>query len=65
MISILNLAKEIIYQTKSKSKIKLLPEVRPDERLPNMDGAKRLNWEPSTSIAEGLKKTIEYYGGIA
>src|SRR5512139_3359567 len=38
MISILNLAKEIILQTKSKSRVNLLPEVRKDERPPDMEG---------------------------
>lgn len=56
------LVKELI---KSKSKIvhtEDLPEDDPLRRRPDISKAKRLlNWEPKVNLAEGLKKTIEYF----
>lgn len=66
-ISILELAKKIIELTGSKSKIvfKPLPEDDPRKRRPDITLAKqKLNWQPFTSLEEGLLKTIEYFRKI-
>ena len=63
-MSILDLAKEIIRLTGSKSKIinKPLPIDDPKVRQPDITKAKKLlGWEPKIDVAEGLKKTIEYF----
>lgn len=63
-ISILDLAKEIIELTGSKSKIvfKELPVDDPKMRKPDISTAIReLNWRPSIDRKEGLVKTIEYF----
>jgi UDP-glucuronate decarboxylase len=62
--SILDLAKKVIEQTKSSSKIvfKPLPEDDPIQRKPVIELAKReLNWEPTVCLEDGLLKTIEYF----
>jgi UDP-glucuronate decarboxylase len=39
-----------------------LPEDDPKQRKPNIEKAKRLlGWEPKVPLAEGLKKTVEYF----
>ena len=61
---IIDLAKEIIDLTGSKSKIvhKPLPQDDPKRRCPDITLAKEtLNWEPKTPVKEGLKKTISYF----
>lgn len=61
-ITILDLAKEIIELTGSKSEIvfKELPQDDPKVRQPNIEKARRiLNWEPKVSRRDGLIKTIE------
>ncbi len=63
-ITMLDLAKEILEITGSKSEIvfKPLPEDDPKIRQPNIDRAKRiLGWEPRVSRREGLLKTMEYF----
>jgi len=41
-----------------------LPEDDPKRRCPDIRKAKRiLGWEPKVSLAEGLKRTIEYFQG--
>lgn len=63
-ISMLDLAKEIIELTNSKSKIvfRELPEDDPKVRQPDITKAKEnLKWEPKYNRLEGLKKTIEYF----
>ncbi len=58
-----DLAKLIINLTSSSSKIiyKKLPENDPLKRKPNINKAKKLlNWEPKISLADGLKKTIDF-----
>jgi len=63
-IPILQLAKEIIELTRSKSKIvfKELPQDDPKIRQPDITRARQhLNWEPRVSRREGLKKTLEYF----
>lgn len=63
-ISMLDLAKEIIDLTNSKSKIKFmdLPVDDPHVRRPDISLAKKiLNWEPVVKRKEGLLKTIKYF----
>ncbi len=61
---IIDLAKKIITITNSTSKIvyKKLPIDDPTRRLPDITKAKqKLNWQPKTSLEEGLKKTIDWF----
>jgi len=63
-LSLLELAKLIKKLTKSKSEIvfKDLPEDDPKVRQPDIQKAKKLlDWEPTVSLEEGLKKTIEWF----
>ncbi len=63
-ISMLDLAKEIIELTNSKSKIvfRELPEDDPKVRQPEIAKAREiLKWEPMYNRLEGLKKTIQYF----
>ena len=62
--TILELAKIIIELTNSNSKIvfKPLPIDDPVRRCPILKKAKEiLNWEPTTPLKEGLKKTINWF----
>jgi UDP-glucuronate decarboxylase len=62
--TILQLAEQVIRQTKSKSKIrrKPLPSDDPKQRQPDISLAKKaLKWEPTTELEPGLKKTIDYF----
>ena len=61
-ISILHLAEQIVSLTGSRSRIKHA-EARPDDvrqRRPDLTAARALGWSPSTTLAEGLKRTIRY-----
>ncbi len=63
-ITILELAKMIIELTGSKSELifEPLPSDDPRKRRPDITKAKKLlGWEPTTSIEDGLKKTIDYF----
>ncbi len=63
-ISIKKLSNMIIKLTDSTSKIAYLelPKDDPIRRSPDITLARlRLNWEPKTSLTDGLKKTIKYY----
>ena len=63
-ITINELATKIIYLTNSNSKIvyRALPQDDPIKRKPDLTLAQKiLNYYPSVTIDEGLKKTIEYY----
>lgn len=63
-MTILELAEKIIELTNSKSKLEFrpLPQDDPKQRRPDISLAKKtLNWEPKTSLEEGLKKTIAYF----
>lgn len=65
--TILELAEKVIAQTGSKSKIihEPLPADDPKQRQPDITIAKeKLNWEPTVSLDEGLKPTIEYFGQL-
>lgn len=62
--TILELAQEIIKLTKSNSKLIFmpLPQDDPLQRKPDITLAKQiLNWIPTTSLNEGLQKTISYF----
>lgn len=65
--TILELAQTIIKLTNSNSKISFLPLPIDDpvRRCPVLKKAKDLiNWEPTTSLEEGLKKTIAWFKDI-
>ena len=65
--TILELAKEIISLTNSKSKIIFLPAVQddPQQRCPDISLAKEaLSWQPKIELKQGLKQTIEYFNKI-
>ena len=66
-ITMLDLAKEIIELTKSKSKIIFneLPIDDPKIRQPDISKARMiLNWKPKVNKDFGLTKTFKYYKGI-
>jgi dTDP-glucose 4,6-dehydratase len=63
-ITMLDLAKEIIALTGSKSKIafKPLPDDDPKVRRPDCTRAKSLlHWEAKIDRHEGLRRTVEYF----
>jgi dTDP-glucose 4,6-dehydratase len=63
-IPLIEIAKEIIDLTGSKSKIvyEELPENDPKVRQPDITKAKtKLGWEPKVNRKEGLKRTIQYF----
>jgi UDP-glucuronate decarboxylase len=58
------LAAEVGQATGKDIKIKYLPlpQDDPKQRKPNIERAQRLlGWEPTVPLAEGLKKTVEYF----
>ena len=66
-ISILELAREIIDLTGSKSKIiyKDLPMDDPQMRCPDISLAKKkLDWTPEFDRKTGLNKTIKYFDAL-
>lgn len=65
--TMLELAKKVIEQTKSNSKIvyRPLPQDDPTQRKPIIDLAKKeLDWEPKINLDEGLAKTITYFKNL-
>lgn len=65
-LTVMELAKMIIQQTGSDSKIVFykLPEDDPVKRKPNIDLAiKTLQWEPIVPIEVGIDRTIGYFKG--
>jgi len=65
--TILDFAQIIINLAKSKSKIVFenLPEDDPRQRKPDIKKAqKKLGWQPTTGLEEGLIKTIDYFKKI-
>jgi UDP-glucuronate decarboxylase len=65
--SMLELAKIVIEQTNSKSKIVFLdlPQDDPKQRKPDISLAKLvLNWEPFIELSAGVQKTINYFQSI-
>ena len=66
-MTLIDMAKEIIELTKSKSQIiyEPLPIDDPKQRRPDIERARKiLNWEPKVSRKEGLEKTIAYYNSL-
>jgi UDP-glucuronate decarboxylase len=62
--TILELVQKVVEMTGSKSKVvhRPLPQDDPRQRRPDISLAQeRLGWQPSFSISEGLKKTIQYF----
>lgn len=62
--TILELAEKVIDMTGSSSELafKPLPPDDPKQRQPDISRARKLlDWEPTTSLAEGLAPTIEYF----
>ncbi len=65
--TILELAKNVIELTGSKSKIvfESLPADDPKQRQPDISLARnKLGWQPSVELREGLTKTIEYFDNL-
>ncbi|MEE7440263.1 UDP-glucuronic acid decarboxylase family protein [Methylobacterium oryzae] len=65
--TIRQLAEAVIKITNSKSKVvfKPLPPDDPRQRKPDISNAVHLlDWKPSTSLADGLKKTVEYFSAL-
>ena len=66
--TVLEYAQLIKKLTQSKSEIvfeEKLPTDDPIKRKPDIKKAKKLlNWQPKTSLTEGLKKTINYFKNI-
>jgi len=63
-MTMLEFAREIIRLTGSRSKIafKPLPQDDPKQRQPDITRARKLlGWEPRVTLAEGLKRTLEYF----
>ena len=64
--TILELAKNVIAMTKSRSRIayKALPADDPTQRQPDISLAMRmLGWNPSIKLHKGLERTIAYFNG--
>jgi len=62
--TMLELAKKILQMTNSKSEIIFnpLPQDDPKQRQPNIELAKaKLGWEPTISLDNGLRLTINYF----
>ena len=65
--TMLELAREVLSATGSKSELKHepLPGDDPRQRCPDISKAKRiLDWTPKFKLAEGLLPTIAYYRGV-
>ena len=61
------LADEVAKATGKEINIKYLPLPAddPKQRKPNIDRAKKLlHWEPKVSLAEGLRRTVDYFTGV-
>lgn len=61
--TMLELARMILELTNSKSQLIFqdLPQDDPKQRQPDITYAKKIGWEPSTYLIEGLEKTISYF----
>jgi UDP-glucuronate decarboxylase len=65
--TVLELARLVLEMAGSKSRLvyKPLPADDPTRRQPNISLAKqRLNWEPRIPLAEGLRRTIDWFRSI-
>jgi dTDP-glucose 4,6-dehydratase len=63
-LTILELAREIVHLTESRSKIVFtpLPQDDPKRRQPDISRARQLcGWEPKIEFAVGLRETIAYF----
>src|SRR6267154_3505815 len=63
-MTVLEFAKQIVFATRSRSKItfKPLPQDDPKQRRPDITRARKyLDWEPKVLLSDGLVKTIEYF----
>ncbi|MBK9154219.1 MAG: GDP-mannose 4,6-dehydratase [Chloracidobacterium sp.] len=61
------LADEVGRAAAREVKIKYLPlpQDDPKQRQPNIDRARKLlGWEPKVALADGLKKTVEYFRSV-
>jgi dTDP-glucose 4,6-dehydratase len=66
-MTVLQFAQEIKRLTGTKATIEFrpLPEDDPKVRRPDISKAKALlGWEPSVPLAEGLKRTIDYFRSV-
>jgi dTDP-glucose 4,6-dehydratase len=66
-LTILELARKILSMTDSKSKIihKPLPENDPKVRRPDIARAQHfLGWSPQIALADGLKKTVDWFKNL-
>ena len=65
--SMLELATQVIQQTGSNSapEFKPMPQDDPQQRRPDIELARNeLSWEPAIHLADGLKRTIDYFRRI-
>lgn len=65
--TILELAQQVRDMTGSRSEIRFLPlpSDDPRQRRPDIGIAKdRLGWEPTTPLATGLRKTVDYFDAL-
>ena len=63
-MTVLEFAKAIIQATRSRSEIifKPLPQDDPRQRRPDISRARKyLHWEPKVRLADGLRRTIDYF----
>ncbi len=63
-LTVLEFAREILKATGSRSRIvfKPLPKDDPRQRQPDIALARaRLKWEPKVALAEGLRRTIDFF----
>ncbi len=63
---VVELAGIIVGLTKSKSEFiyQPLPQDDPMQRRPDLKRARDMGWWPTTSLYDGLQKTIEYFRGV-
>ena len=60
-----NMGKENIGNSPSNVLYKQLPQDDPQQRCPDITLAKaQLNWQPSISLDEGLRGTVEYFRAL-
>jgi len=65
--TVLDLATRVLEATGSRSEVVLrpLPTDDPTRRCPDISLARRaLGWEPTTTLAEGLAPTVEYFAAL-